>query len=117
MDKNYFKNTRILDGGMGQQLLAKGLISKGTLWSASALVEERNHQLVIDTHLEFINAGADVIITNSFSSRRDRLTILWITKYSARNVTTHCTQRCKVKKWHGSCNKKWVRQNKDSRAN
>ena len=36
MDTDFFKNIRILDGGMGQQLLAKGLISKGTLWSASA---------------------------------------------------------------------------------
>ena len=27
MDKNFFKKIRILDGGMGQQLLAKGLIS------------------------------------------------------------------------------------------
>ena len=36
MDKNFFKKIRILDGGMGQQLLNKGLISKGTLWSASA---------------------------------------------------------------------------------
>jgi len=73
MDRNFFKTTKILDGGMGQELLAKGLVSKGTLWSASALIEEKNHQLVIDTHLEFINAGADVIITNSFSTRRVRM--------------------------------------------
>ena len=73
MDRNFFKTTKILDGGMGQELLAKGLVSKGTLWSASGLIEEKNHQLVIDTHLEFINAGADVIITNSFSTRRVRM--------------------------------------------
>ena len=73
MDRNFFKTTKILDGGMGQELLAKGLVSKGTLWSASALIEEKNHQSVIDTHLEFINAGADVIITNSFSTRRVRM--------------------------------------------
>ena len=73
MDRNFFKNTKILDGGMGQELLAKGLVSKGTLWSASGLIEEKNHQLVIDTHLEFINAGADVIVTNSFSTRRVRM--------------------------------------------
>jgi homocysteine S-methyltransferase len=73
MDRNFFKTTKILDGGMGQELLAKGLVSKGTLWSASGLIEEKNHQLVIDTHLEFINAGADVIVTNSFSTRRVRM--------------------------------------------
>jgi len=73
MDRNFFKTTKILDGGMGQELLAKGLVSKGTLWSASGLIEEKNHQLVIDTHLEFINAGADVIVTNNFSARRVRM--------------------------------------------
>ena len=73
MDINYFKSTRILDGGMGQELLARGLISKGTLWSASALLDKKYHQLVIDTHLSFINAGADVIVTNTFTTRRIRM--------------------------------------------
>ena len=73
MDLNYFKKTRILDGGMGQELLAKGLISKGTLWSTSALLEEKFHKLLIDVHTSFINAGADVIVTNNFSSRKVRL--------------------------------------------
>ena len=73
MDLNFFKETKILDGGMGQELLSKGLISKGTLWSASALLEEKFHQLLIDVHISFINAGADVIVTNNFSSKKIRL--------------------------------------------
>ena len=72
MDKSFFKTIKILDGGMGQELLARGLKAKGTLWSASALLEKKNHKLVIDTHLSFINAGADVIVTNSFTTRRLR---------------------------------------------
>ena len=36
MNKDFFKKTRILDGGMGQELLRKGLKPKGTLWSAHA---------------------------------------------------------------------------------
>ena len=56
-DTNYFKSVRILDGGMGQELLSKGLQSKGSLWSASALLEEKYHQLVIDSHLSFITIG------------------------------------------------------------
>ena len=31
MKKDYFSNIRILDGGMGQHLLSKGLETKGTL--------------------------------------------------------------------------------------
>ena len=73
MDKDFFKQTRILDGGMGQELLAKGLISKGTLWSASALLDKQFHQLVVDVHLSFIEAGAEVILTNTFSERKIRL--------------------------------------------
>ena len=46
----------IFDGGMGQALLDKGLKPEGTLWSATALIYENFHQLVVDTHLDFINA-------------------------------------------------------------
>ena len=72
MNADYFSKVRILDGGMGQTLLKKGLKAKGSLWSATALIEEKYHQLVIDTHLDFINSGADVIVTNHFSARRSR---------------------------------------------
>ena len=43
---------------MGQELLNKGMKPKGTLWSAHALIDKNCHQLVVDTHLDFINAGA-----------------------------------------------------------
>ena len=73
MNKDFFKKTRILDGGMGQELLRRGLKPKGTLWSAHALIDEDCHQMVIDAHLDFINAGADVIVTNTFTTRRIRM--------------------------------------------
>ena len=31
MDINFFKKTRILDGGMGQELLSRGMKPKGNL--------------------------------------------------------------------------------------
>ena len=40
MDKEFFNKTRILDGGMGQELLHRGLKPKGTLWSAQALIDK-----------------------------------------------------------------------------
>jgi homocysteine S-methyltransferase len=73
MNKDFFKKTRILDGGMGQELLNRGLKPKGTLWSAHALIDEDCHQMVIDAHLDFINAGAEVIVTTTFTARRNRL--------------------------------------------
>ena len=53
MDNNFFKKIRILDGGMGQLLLEKGMVSMGTLWSASALLDEKYHQMLVDTHLSY----------------------------------------------------------------
>jgi len=73
MDKNFFKETRILDGGMGQELLARGMEANGTLWSANALLQDKYHQLLLDTHLDFINSGAEVIVTTTFTTRRMRL--------------------------------------------
>ncbi len=73
MDIDFFKKTRILDGGMGQELLYKGLKPKGTLWSAHALIDKDCHQMVVDSHLDFINAGAEVIVTSTFTARRNRL--------------------------------------------
>ena len=69
MNKNYFKELRILDGGMGQELHARGLVSKGTLWMTSAVLDEKYHNLIIDTHLNYMSAGAEVITTATFSSR------------------------------------------------
>ena len=73
MNTNYFSKLRILDGGMGQHLLAKGLKPKGSLWSATALIDKKYHQLIVDAHLDFIKSGAEVIITNNFSARRTRM--------------------------------------------
>ena len=73
MDINFFKKTRILDGGMGQELLARGMEPNGTLWSANALLQDKYHQLLLDTHLDFIKSGAEVIVTTTFTTRKTRL--------------------------------------------
>lgn len=73
MDLNFFKTTRVLDGGMGQELLARGVKPNGTLWSANALLNEDYHKLLADTHRDFVKAGAEVIVTTTFTTRRKRL--------------------------------------------
>ncbi len=73
MNLNFFKQARVLDGGMGQELLARGMKPNGTLWSASALLDENYHQLLLDTHRDFVKAGAEVIVTATFTTRRKRL--------------------------------------------
>ena len=73
MNINFFKETRILDGGMGQELLARGMKPNGTLWSANAILNSEYHELVENTHKDFVKAGAEVIVTTTFTTRRKRL--------------------------------------------
>lgn len=65
------KEKYIFDGGMGQLLIDKGMNTRGTLWSATALVDETLNDLVIDSHLAFIDAGAEIIVTNNFKVRKN----------------------------------------------
>ena len=55
----------ILDGGMGAELIRRGAASRDELWSAKALLEAPED--VVQTHLDFIKAGAQIITTNSYS--------------------------------------------------
>jgi len=73
VDKDFFKKTRILDGGMGQEILNRGVKPHGTIWGATALLHKKYHRIVVNAHLDFIKAGAEVIVTNSFGSRKRRL--------------------------------------------
>ncbi len=55
----------ILDGGMGNELLRRSR-KRTPMWSAQVLVDDPD--LVVQTHLDYIEAGATVIITNSYST-------------------------------------------------
>ncbi|MEE8601312.1 homocysteine S-methyltransferase family protein [Euzebya tangerina] len=61
----------LLDGGMGQELVARGVAGSETLWSAAALLDAPEEVLAV--HRDYIEAGADVITTNSYAAGRDRL--------------------------------------------
>jgi len=70
----FLKNKKyILDGGSGQTLLEMGLEPEGRLWSATALINKNLHKMIINMHLDFINAGSDLIVTSNFSVRKRRL--------------------------------------------
>ena len=58
---------------MGQELLNRGVVPHGTIWGATALLHKKYHKLLVNTHLDFIKAGAEVIVTNTFGSRKRRL--------------------------------------------
>jgi S-methylmethionine-dependent homocysteine/selenocysteine methylase len=58
----------ILDGATGTELQRRGVPMHGFAWSAAAL--DSHPETVRAVHEDYIRAGADVIITNSFSTAR-----------------------------------------------
>ncbi len=61
----------VMDGGMGAELARRGVISDDAPWSATALMQAPDE--VVATHRDFIAAGAELIITNSYSCTPESL--------------------------------------------
>jgi len=61
----------LLDGGLGQELLARGTDASTGLWSAQALMDDPER--VTAVHRDFIDAGADVITADTYAASRRRL--------------------------------------------
>lgn len=62
----------ILDGGMGQELIARSKNPPSEMWSARVLLDEPD--LVTEVHGDYIRAGAEVITINAYSATPERLT-------------------------------------------
>ena len=61
----------LLDGGMGQELINRGVSGQGVLWSAKALFD--NPEAVRAVHEDYIRAGARVVTANTFATTREVL--------------------------------------------
>lgn len=64
--------TILMDGGMGSEIERRGMISP-TTWSGGPMLT--HPELVRDIHQEYIEAGAEIIITNTFGTGRDMLEV------------------------------------------
>ena len=62
--------TILMDGGMGSEFDRRGLASP-TTWSGGPMLT--HPELVRDIHQDYIEAGAEIIITNTFGTGRDAL--------------------------------------------
>ena len=60
------RELKVLDGGMGGELIARGIMPSSGLWSARALLDSPD--AVMEVHSDYIKAGAEVITTNSYST-------------------------------------------------
>jgi S-methylmethionine-dependent homocysteine/selenocysteine methylase len=54
----------LLDGGMGRELRFRGIDILKPSWSAGALLS--HPEVVVQTHLDYIKAGANIITTNTY---------------------------------------------------
>lgn len=61
----------ILDGGMGQELVARSGMPPTPLWSTDVM--RAQPELVRDIHTDFFNAGAQIATANTYAIHRDRL--------------------------------------------
>lgn len=61
----------LLDGGMGQELVARSARPAGPLWSVEVMMHEP--EIVAAAHRDFLAAGATVITLNAYSATPERL--------------------------------------------
>ncbi len=60
--------TIIMDGGMGTEILHRGIPTTLPLWSAEVLLQRP--EIVQQIHEDYIRAGAEIIITDTFRTSR-----------------------------------------------
>ncbi len=56
----------LIDGGMGRELKDRGVRIPETIWSAAALIEAPDQ--VTRLHRDFLDAGAELIISNNYAA-------------------------------------------------
>ena len=61
----------LLDGGMGQELIARAPGTPTPLWSTQVMLDHPG--LVAEVHRDFLQAGATVVTSNTYAILRDRL--------------------------------------------
>jgi S-methylmethionine-dependent homocysteine/selenocysteine methylase len=66
-------NLLLLDGATGTELNRRGIDTGLPLWSANALTTDVGLNVLRQVHLDYLNAGADIITTNTFRTNRRAL--------------------------------------------
>jgi S-methylmethionine-dependent homocysteine/selenocysteine methylase len=62
--------TLLFDGATGTELNCRGVDTGLPLWSANALTTDAGLKVLRQIHLDYLNAGADIITTNTFRTNR-----------------------------------------------
>ncbi|MBI5294247.1 MAG: homocysteine S-methyltransferase family protein [Chloroflexi bacterium] len=63
----------LLDGATGTELHRRGVDTGLPLWSANALLDEQSRQILKRIHLDYLEAGAEILTANTFRTHRRAL--------------------------------------------
>src|SRR2546428_5990427 len=63
----------LLDGALGTELGRRGVATRGGLFSAAALLDERGRALLREVHGAYVEAGAEGIAAATFPTNRRAL--------------------------------------------
>ncbi|MFN3252894.1 homocysteine S-methyltransferase family protein [Roseibium album] len=91
---------RILDGGMGQELVRRSGLKPTGLWSTQIMMERPD--LVRDIHDAFFAAGSHVATTNTYAIHRDRLHPAGIEDRFDELHHLACEMACRSRDNHGT---------------
>ena len=82
----------LLDGATGTELKRRGVDTGLPLWSANALTTDAGLNVLRQVHFDYLNAGADIITTNTFRTHRR---VLAGKGYSAHELTSRAVATAK----------------------
>ena len=89
----------LLDGGMGQELVARSRAEPTGLWATQVMMQ--SPELVADIHRDYFAAGADIATTNTYAIHRDRLQPHGIEDQFKAMHQQACKIACRARDLHG----------------
>lgn len=87
------KEIVLLNGGTGTEILNRGYKTKLPLWSAEILLT--NPDVVQQIHTDYINAGAEIIVTDTFRTTQRTFAKIGLSGKKAREITLLACQLAK----------------------
>ncbi len=97
----------ILDGPMGTELHRRGVNMALPLWSASAIWERP--EIIREIHEDYIDAGADIITTNTFRTDARTFRKAGLSEEDARNATFKAVELAREAIFRASPDRKiWI---------
>ncbi len=79
----------LLDGGMGSEIAHRGGPTRLPLWSAEALLT--HPEIVLQIHKDYIEAGAEIITTDTFRTTRRAFALRGIAEQAATATALACS--------------------------